>query len=590
MRGYRIEIAEIEARLAQHLEVRECVVVAREDAPGEKRLVAYLVGDGERALISAELRDFMRETLPDYMVPSAFVALDALPLTPNGKVDRKALPAPERARLRAAADFVAPRTPVELELAEVWAQVLGVERVGVRDNFFALGGDSIRSVQVRARALERGLRFSIQQLFERQTVEALAQVLDSEHDDAPPSGYEPFSLVSGADRAKLPGGLEDAYPLARLQLGMLFHNEYSETGSTYQDVTSFHLKMALDLRKFEEAAARVFEHHPVLRISFDLGTYSEPLQLVHRAVSLPLTVEDLRGLTDDEQERRLDEWLNAEKTRRFDWSKPPLLRFHIHLRGEDDFQLTLIIHHAILDGWSVATMLTELFRLYFTLKGEAGSPEPAPTGRYAEFVALERAALESEESRAYWTRQSESFAPATLPRFAATAAVPAASRNRDVGVPLTHQISEGLKSVAASRAGTHQERAPRGTPSCARPAHRARGRFHRARLARQAGRGRRHARTRAVPEHAAVQLPTRRRELDGAGASGVRGRARAAAASLVPARGGAAHRRQRAPLRGRLQLHTLPYLREPARARAHPRRRDEGVRGDRHPTDSPLHR
>jgi amino acid adenylation domain-containing protein len=450
VRGYRIEIAEVEARLAQHLEVRECVVVAREDAPGEKRLVAYLVCDGERALMSAELRDFMRETLPDYMVPSAFVALDSLPLMPNGKVDRKALPAPERARMRAAADFVAPRTPVESELSEVWAQVLGVERVGVRDNFFALGGDSIRSVQVRSLALERGLRFSIQQLFERQTVEALAQVLDSEHDDAPPSGYEPFSLVSGADRAKLPEGLEDAYPLARLQLGMLYHNEYSATGSTYQDVTSFHLKMALDLRKFEEAAARLFERHPVLRTSFDIGTYSEPLQLVHRAVPLPLTVEDLRGLTDDEQERRLDELLSAEKTRRFEWSKPPLLRLHIYLRGEDDFQFTLIIHHAILDGWSVATMLTELFRLYFALKGEAEPPEPAPTGRYAEFVALERAALESEEGRAYWTRQSEDFAPAALPRFAATATVPAASGNREVGVPLTHHISEGLKAVAGA--------------------------------------------------------------------------------------------------------------------------------------------
>ncbi|HEX8117761.1 MAG TPA: amino acid adenylation domain-containing protein, partial [Pyrinomonadaceae bacterium] len=165
IRGFRIELGEIEAALNAHPAVREAIVLAREDAPGEKRLVAYVVLGEGKAPSNSEFRQALKEHLPEYMIPSQFVVLDELPLTPNGKVDRRALPAPDRGRPSLERAFVAPRTPAEGMLASVWAEVLGVEQVGIHDNFFALGGDSIRSIKVLAKAKERGLSFNLQQLF-----------------------------------------------------------------------------------------------------------------------------------------------------------------------------------------------------------------------------------------------------------------------------------------------------------------------------------------------------------------------------------------------------------------------------------------
>src|SRR6185295_2167913 len=188
IRGFRLELGEVEAAVAAHPAIRECAVLAREDAPGDRRLVAYLVlepaapaAGSPAAGISEpsvdELRRFLAARLPDAMVPSAFLTLHALPLTPNGKVDRSALPAPGSARPQLEEEYEAPRTPLEETLAEIWAEVLGLEKVGVHDSFFALGGDSIRSVQVIAALVERGIEATVEQMFRYQTVEAFARNL-----------------------------------------------------------------------------------------------------------------------------------------------------------------------------------------------------------------------------------------------------------------------------------------------------------------------------------------------------------------------------------------------------------------------------
>src|SRR5439155_15016786 len=180
LRGFRIELGEIESVLARHPGVRDAVVMVREDHPGEKRLVAYVTGrDGQTVQVGA-LRDHVKRRLPGYMVPSAFVTLEKLPLSPNGKVDRRALSAPEPADQLSAEGFVAPRTPAEAQLAELWAAVLRVDRVGVHDNFFELGGDSIISIQIVPRAAQSGIRFPPRQLFQHQTVAELAAVAGSE--------------------------------------------------------------------------------------------------------------------------------------------------------------------------------------------------------------------------------------------------------------------------------------------------------------------------------------------------------------------------------------------------------------------------
>jgi len=452
IRGFRIELGEIEAVLGQHPKVRETVVLAREDVPGDKRLVAYIVSNQEQTPSVSDLRSWLQEKLPEYMVPAAFVFLQALPLTSNGKVDRRALPAPNTARPDLESNFVAPRTVEQKVLADIWAKVLGIEKVGIYNNFFALGGDSIRSIQVRAYAQEQGLRFSLQQLFQHQTIHALVREISSaEASTSLTQPVQPFSLICDEDRLRLPDGIEDAYPLSMLQAGMLFHSEYNLDAAIYHNVTSFHLQATLDLEKLQIAVQQLAARHLVLRTSFDLSHFSEPLQLVHQVVHIPLQVEDLHHLAVAEQEEAIASWIAAEKSRKFDWTKPPLLRFQIHRRSEQTFQFSFTEHHAILDGWSVASMLTELFEHYFSLVNEAvypGSPPPITTFR--DFVALERNAIASEECRCYWTEKLNNSSLTKLPRWHSFQRIADAQHVCRHQVPISSEVSEGLKQLAQS--------------------------------------------------------------------------------------------------------------------------------------------
>ncbi|HYP52051.1 MAG TPA: amino acid adenylation domain-containing protein, partial [Pyrinomonadaceae bacterium] len=234
IRGFRIELGEIEAALASHESVGECAVVALDGAAG-KRLVAYVVAAAGAEPRADELRAHLRTGLPEYMVPSAFVTLDALPLTTNGKLNRRLLPAPEQSRLATGQTYVAPSNETEEALAAVWSEVLGVARVGVNDNFFALGGDSIRSIQILARCKESGVEVSLQQLFTHQTVAELSKQLTGAAPETR-ARTKPFDLVAEDERHKLPSDVEDAYPLTAMQAGMLFHMDLNPDSPAYHNV------------------------------------------------------------------------------------------------------------------------------------------------------------------------------------------------------------------------------------------------------------------------------------------------------------------------------------------------------------------
>ncbi len=451
IRGHRIELGEVEVALHAHESVREAVVLAKEDASGDKRLAAYVVAacDDEGKPAAEELRGFLKERLPEYMVPAVFVMLDEMPLTSNGKADRRALLAMEIKRAEAGHSLTRPRTEEEEILASIWAEVLGVDEVGIDDNFFALGGDSIRSVWVVSKAKERGIEFSLQQLFQHQTIRGLASAPELETSDvAEPAGSEAFRLISIEDREKLPEGIEDAYPLTMLQAGMLFEGAYNEQEAVYHNVSTYHLQAPFDLPALEAAIHRVVQRHPVLRTSFDLMNFSEPLQLVHRHIELPLCVDDLRDMPEAEQERKLAGWFEEEKRRAFDWAVAPLLRFHVYRRSSERFQFNLTEHHAILDGWSVAALLTELFQTYLQLlKGEGEADAPTPINIFRDYVAREQAALRSQEHRRFWESQLDGSTVTTLPRRS--------SPDTKVGprvivhdVPISPEVSEGLKELA----------------------------------------------------------------------------------------------------------------------------------------------
>jgi amino acid adenylation domain-containing protein/non-ribosomal peptide synthase protein (TIGR01720 family)/FkbM family methyltransferase len=450
VRGFRIELGEIEAVLGRHPGVASAVVLAREDAPGERRLVAYVVGAAGEAPRIEDLRSHLQRTLPEHMVPAAFVSLPALPLTPNGKLDRAALPTPGGERPELAQSFVAPRTPEEEVLCGIWCQALGIAEVGVHDNFFALGGDSILSLRVVALAGERGLPVSLPDLFRHQTVAALASQLQGAGAESGTAvRTAPFELVAAEDRGRLPAGLEDAYPLAKLQMGMLYHMAMTPEEPLYHNVDSFLIQGPFAIGPFREAVQRVVARHPMLRTSFDLSSYSEPLQLVHRKAVLPIAVEDLRGLPAAEQELAIDGLMAREKRRLFDLSQAPQLRFHIALRTDDTYQFTLTENHAIFDGWSLHSTLAEIFQLYrVLLKGGPAPEQPPLASTYRDYIELERRALLSEAAETFWTGVLDGLTPSGVPAWPANARQPAGPRIGHLTVPLPQQVFAELRDLA----------------------------------------------------------------------------------------------------------------------------------------------
>lgn len=457
IRGFRVEPGEVEEALRRHPRVREAAVTARTDRRGGRYLVAYCVATDSGGVPSNdELRDFLAGDLPEFMIPATFTQLAALPTTAGGKLDRAALPEPDDGRPQLSVGYAAPRTEREEILAAVWGGVLGIERVGIDDNYFALGGDSIRSIQLRSQAAARGLNFSVQQLVEHPTIRALSEVLHERERSAglPPTG--PYTMVDAAARVRLPDDVEDAYPLSMMQAGTVYESESQAGPPVFHNVRSVRLRTAFDEAALRRALDDVVARHPILRTSFDLARFREPMQLVHRSVRIPLHVLDLRDVGPYEREAAVARYIEGEKHHRFDWSEPPFLRIAAHILGVDSCQLTFTLHEAIFDGWSVAVLLTEIFQRYRrVLEGADEAPKPLRS-TYRDFVALERSALADEEARHFWAEHLRDATPTRLPRGWSGARPPAQHRTLRVALPpgtglalaeLARSLAVPLKSV-----------------------------------------------------------------------------------------------------------------------------------------------
>ncbi|HYP29145.1 MAG TPA: amino acid adenylation domain-containing protein, partial [Blastocatellia bacterium] len=454
VRGYRIELGEVEAALLSHPNVQEAVATVREDEPGDKRLVAYVVGRNGVDIAQETLRNHLLSKLPDYMVPGAFVQLAALPVSPAGKIDRRNLPAPGSARPLPENSFAPPETPTQEILAEIWSQVLGVEKVGIDDNFFTLGGDSIRSVQVLSKAWDAGLAVSLQKLFELKTVRKVAEGLEAAGQPTRPAEVgTPFEMIEESDRQKLGDMVEDAYPLSMLQAGMVYHSESRPDTAIYHSIASLHLSAPLDVEALREAAGHLMRRHPALRTCFDMLDFTEPLQLVHKEAEVPLEVIDLSRMNREDQDKAIAEWISRERRRHFDWTRPPLFRLTVHVRSEGTFQFTFTAHHSILDGWSDGLALTELARDYMRLlAGEAVSDEPVSRASFRDYIALERDALNDDGNRDFWEKELLGTTVAKLPRLPGLQATGHGIQFGTVEVPITKELSAGLQAVSQSAA------------------------------------------------------------------------------------------------------------------------------------------
>jgi amino acid adenylation domain-containing protein/thioester reductase-like protein len=411
IRGFRIEPGEVESVLEQHPAILEAVVAAREDVPGDKRLIAYIVAndivadDSRQAQTptSKELRQFLKSRLPEYMVPSRFVCVDRFPLTPSGKVDRLALsehdrhiPVPSHGL---SSEIASPQTDTEVLLTQIWGDLLGLELIGIDDNFLELGGHSLLAVQVLSRihdALQ--VELPLRYLFEAPTIRDLAQVLEVARQDASTS---PSVLLKSIDRN---GHLS----LASVQEPLWFLDQLVPNHPFYSVPEAFRLTGQINVMALEQSLQEIVKRHEVLRSTFEIAG-GKPVQVVHSVPHLPLlVVVDLRDSAPDQREAEAWQWINKEARIPFNLAKDLLLRATLYHLSDTESILFLNQHHIICDGWSISILLQELSLLYTTFAAGHDSPLPELSVQYADFAVWQRQWLRDEvrsQQLDYWKQQ-----------------------------------------------------------------------------------------------------------------------------------------------------------------------------------------
>nr|VFJ54101.1 MAG: amino acid adenylation domain-containing protein/thioester reductase domain-containing protein [Candidatus Kentron sp. FM] len=398
IRGFRIELGEIEAVLANHPSVQQAVVIGWEVKPGDKRLVAYLVAQGETAPTPKELRHFLGERLPDYMLPARFIGLEKFPLTPNGKIDRHHLPTPDPFERTTDEEPVAPHTPIEEILTAIWTEVLEVEQIGIHDNFFALGGDSLLLIQVISRARESlGVKLSPHGLFEYPTIAELARHMETSRWHEPDLHHSPLIRVPSREQ-NLPLSYfqEQLWFLARLHPDVPFYNESA----------TIHMDGELDVAALERAIHAIIERHETLRTTFAMVD-GQAVQRIMRPPMPPLPIVDLGALPPEQREALARQRATEEAKRPFDLTRDTLPRVGLVKMGKTEYRLFLTVHHIAIDGVSLTIFLKELAALYKAFSTGRPSPLPALPIRYADFAYWQRQRLPEEvfeTQLSYWKR------------------------------------------------------------------------------------------------------------------------------------------------------------------------------------------
>jgi len=384
IRGFRIELGEIEAQLTKCSGVREAVVIAREDKAGDKRLVAYLTAQDESNLAAADLRARLAESLPDYMLPGAFVMLPAFPLTANGKLDRQALPVPDGDAL-ITRPYAAPQGPVETAIARIWQALLEIEQVGRDDDFFELGGHSLLAVQLIARLRqELNVEVALREFFAQPTPAALARVVSD-------AGLAVLPPIIPVDRS-LP------LPLSWAQQRLWFVDQldHAAAGAAYHIAAGVRLQGGLDSDALRAALDRIVARHEGLRTCF-VCIDGQPLQvIIPENVGFALNERDLCDLSEHEQSATVDQISAAEAGRPFDLSLGPLIRGELLQLADDEYILLITQHHIISDGWSMGLFVQELGAIYAAFSQGVPDPLPDPAVQYADYAVWQRQWLQGE--------------------------------------------------------------------------------------------------------------------------------------------------------------------------------------------------
>ncbi|MBG1241150.1 non-ribosomal peptide synthetase [Nostoc sp. NZL] len=397
--GFRIELEEIESVLNQHPQISQTAVIVREDTPGNKCLVAYVVPYQKTEINCTNLQSFLKNKLPSYMVPTVFVDLDALPLNPNGKIDRQALPAPKLQE-----NFVAPRNAQEETLAKIWCQVFGLEQIGVDDNFFQLGGHSLIATQILSRIRDVfQVELSFGQLLENPTINDLVKII-LQHQQLKQSS--PLAKIQPIPR-------EGYLPVSFAQERVYFIEQLAPSMSAYQFQESLRFKGYLNISILEQSLSEILRRHEIFRTTFP-AIEGKLVQVIHPPQAVVLTVIDLQNVPKAEQEAEVQRLTDEAIQKPFDISQLPLIRWKLLKLSDQEYVLVHVEHHMVHDGWSFNLFLRELLTLYQAFSEGKPSPLAEPSLQFADFAHWQRQWVLTEPAQAqldYWKQKLSGCPP-----------------------------------------------------------------------------------------------------------------------------------------------------------------------------------
>ncbi|MBS1664518.1 MAG: amino acid adenylation domain-containing protein [Bacteroidetes bacterium] len=420
--GYRIELGEIENVLHAHPAVAMALVAVRTNTRGEKELIAY-VSPRENAGIP-DLRSYLSQRLPVYMLPASCIHLDEFPVTVNGKIDRQRLPQLEGGQA-AVEEYTAPRSEPERLMTELWQEILGTERIGIRHNFFLSGGDSIKILRMTSAARNvLGLDIAISDVYKYNTIEELFDrlplkpnepgVIHSERrrreEDLRSAMQSLREEVLSSGRLADPSNIEDVYPMSDIEKGMVYESMLHQGSGIYHD----QMVQRKILRDFEPETLRtalslLVDKHAILRTSFNSEDFETALHIVHRTITLPLDFEDLSALDRNAQQRTIRAYLKRERRVPFEFSRAPLWKLRVYRLGQGEIIFVFQTHHAIIDGWSDASLKTELHNLYFRLKQEPGFIPEKLKAEYKDYVVEQLAGLQDGAVHEFWKKELDGY-------------------------------------------------------------------------------------------------------------------------------------------------------------------------------------
>lgn len=427
IRGFRIELGEVQAAILSDNAVSEAVVVCRTAPLGGKHLIAYIVGDDSLDMV--KLRSHLRDRLPDYMIPSFFVRIAKMPLTSNGKTDKKKLPDPDEMNTMRDRVYEAPANETEAALSVIWQEVLHLDKIGVSDNYFNAGGDSIKAIRLVSRINKQlGASIGVKDVFRLQTIREQALFISS--DIAETVASETLREVRneidqlkdqllGNNRPKdLRADVVDIFPMSDIEKGMIYHNLLDQESGIYRDQFYYQVREPeFDTELFNKAVEYLAGKHEILRTSFHVTGFPVPVQAVHSGCDIKgkVNFSDISDRSQALQKEYLQQFLEQDRANSFDLGNPGLWQLSVFRLSGDSYGVVFIFHHAILDGWSVASFISELGNTYRLLSQGYEPDKTSLQSSYKDYVYEQLAIARNEKVKIYWNQMLENHEPSQLP-------------------------------------------------------------------------------------------------------------------------------------------------------------------------------